>query len=63
MKQRHFKSRHFETPAHRVMISIDTESLLIMRALAEERQTSFSGLIRDLGREAYKRAGLKELRD
>jgi len=57
--QKYFKTENFDTPAHRILISIDTKSLMIMRKVAEKRETSVSALIRDLCHEEHKHAGLK----
>jgi hypothetical protein len=41
--------------SHHVQISLDTESLTLARQLAERRDTSVSGMLRDLMREEVER--------
>jgi len=44
-----------KTLSHHVQISLDTESLTLARQLAERRDTSVSGMLRDLMREEVER--------
>ena len=44
-----------KTLSHHVQISLDAESLTLARQLAERRDTSVSGMLRDLMREELER--------
>lgn len=47
-KENHMPANPVKSPAHHITVSIDTESLAIMREIAQRRETTVSGLIRDL---------------
>jgi hypothetical protein len=53
--------RPVKSPTHHITVSIDSISLNVVRHLAEQRDTSVSGLLRDLIREELARLKLDAL--